>query len=137
MRSRAFRTVHASGRNVFVRAHLSAVVARSLRVLGIVGAVLLLVGPVLIGAGFANSAYAEQQEINCTGTCRSQDSNVLNATIATELFFGIGLAIIGVGAGLVFACATQFMSRWPSKATIQTASTEPSLGGVSSGGRIR
>jgi len=118
-----------------VRAHLPGFVARSLRLLGIVGAAFLLVGPVVIGAGFANAAYAGQQEINCAGNCRSQDSNVFNATIATVLLFGIGLAIIGVGAGLVFACTTQFMSRWPPKATISTASTEPSLGGVSSGGR--
>jgi len=90
-------------------------VAVSLRVVGIVGATLLLVGPLVIGAGFVNSAYAEHQEVTCTGNCRSQDNAALNATFSTELFFGLGVIFMGVGAGLVFACVTRYMSRWPPK----------------------
>jgi hypothetical protein len=63
--------------------------------------------------GFANSAIAENNAINCTGNCISQEHDELNATIYTEVFFGIGLIVSGVGAGLVFAAGTQFMSRRP------------------------
>jgi hypothetical protein len=84
--------------------------AGSLRALGIVGAALLLLGPVLIGVGWANLAYAEHQYIICTGNC-NDGSNELNASYDMELLFGLGLVSIGVGLGLVFACATQLMGR--------------------------
>jgi hypothetical protein len=86
-------------------------VAGPLRQLGIVGAALLLIGPVLIGVGFANAGYAEHQEISCTGNCTSQERDAINATYDLELFFGLGVIMIGLGAGLAFACATRLMSR--------------------------
>ena len=91
-------------------------VARTLRTLGIVGAALLLVGPLLIGVGFANSALAESNVVNCTGNCASVQHDSVNATIYTEAFIGVGLIVSGVGAGLVFAAGTQFMSRRPPQA---------------------
>jgi hypothetical protein len=96
-----------------VTSRLLEAVAGSLRALGIVGAVFLLIGPTLIGVGLANMAYAEGKIANCTSNCQSQDRDELNATIYSEAFFGFGLISIGVGGGLVFIAVTQFMSRWP------------------------
>ena len=112
----SYRAERVTKRNLFVTPGAVDPVVGSLRTLGIVGAALLLVGPALIGAGFANAAYAEHQEIGCTGNCAPQDRAAINASIDTELFFGLGVVVIGVGAGLVFACTTRFMSRWPPRA---------------------
>lgn len=87
--------------------------AHTLRTLGIIGAALLLVGPVLIGVGFANSALAESNAVNCTGNCNSAQRDSVNATIYTEVFMGIGLILSGAGAGLVFTAGTQLMSHRP------------------------
>ncbi len=100
-------------RKLFVTPRVLGTVARTLRTLGIIGATLLLVGPVLIGVGFANSALAENNLVNCTSNCNSAEHDSLNATIDTEVFLGVGLALSGVGAGLVFAAGTQFMARRP------------------------
>ena len=100
-------------RKLFVTPRVPESVAYRLRTLGIIGAALLLVGPVLIGVGFANSANAESNAVNCTSNCNSAQRDALNATIYNEVFLGLGLIVGGVGAGLVFAAGIQFMTRWP------------------------
>jgi len=94
--------------------------------LGLVGAILLLVGPALVGIGYANFAAAESAEINCRVSCNSEAHATLNASLETEVSLGAGLAAGGVGAGCVFAAAVQYMSRWPPKTGTGSVPPQPS-----------
>jgi len=99
-------------------------VAGSLRTIGVVGAVLLLVGPGLVGVGYLYAAAESSAAINCTSNCNSAQRNAENASFAEEQFLGSGIIVGGVGAGLVFAVALQYMGRWP-----PARSQAPSMGG--------
>lgn len=88
-----------------------------LRSLGILGATLLLVGALVTGVGFANAAYAEHQVVNCTGNCNSLDRAEANSSFESDILFGVGVAIVGVGLGIVLAVATRYMSRGPAGAS--------------------
>jgi hypothetical protein len=81
-------------------------VARPSGKIGVVGAILIVVGLALVGAAFIVSANAESQEINCEANgpqnnCQSVDDNAQNASITTDYAIGAGLVVTGVGAGMV------------------------------------
>jgi hypothetical protein len=80
---------------------------------GIVGAVLLLLGPAVVGVGYANVGIAASNSVNCTANCSSVEHAAANATFLLTLTLGAGIIVGGVGAGLVLAAAVRFMSRWP------------------------
>ena len=92
--------------------------ASLLRVVGIAGAVLILVGAAIGGIGFINASTAESASVTCglnppAQGCRTVEENAANASVQEELFLGIGLVAGGIGVGLVFSAAISFMSRWP------------------------
>ncbi|GEM_PF-4114115 len=100
-----------SDRKVFQTAeHSEAVVAR-LRLLGLVGAVLLLVGPALAGWGFAAFGGALQAQNQCTSSCGPLDSQALNASIQVSLYIGAGIVVGGLGLSLVLAGAMILLER--------------------------
>ena len=83
---------------------------------GAVGAAILLVGLVLVGAGFAISALAAQSEFNCTvnsisNNCQQTDDNAENTSIGAEFVVSGGLVAAGVGAFLVVFAMISLMAR--------------------------
>jgi hypothetical protein len=92
-------------------------VAPGLRAVGIVGAVLLLLGSATVGLGYANVGIAASNSVNCTANCNSVEHAGANATFLLTLTLGVGIILGGVGAGLVLTAAVRFMSRWPPTGT--------------------
>ncbi|MGP8072251.1 MAG: hypothetical protein ACLPZM_03875 [Thermoplasmata archaeon] len=88
--------------------------ASALRVLGIVGAILILAGFAIVGFGLLNEAAAESTAINCTGShCQSADQNATNASLQASSFLGIGFVSAGVGVACTLSSAVVLMGRWP------------------------
>ena len=79
--------------------------ADSMRTVGTVGALLLLVGAVLLGTGLAVQAWATQTEINCTqaraASCAQTFQSAENITIAGEYVEGSGAIVTGLAGSLV------------------------------------
>jgi hypothetical protein len=96
-------------RNVFHFERTVPGVASGLRAIGLAGAFLLLVSGVVIGAGLINGAIAQNASNSCTTNCGSQAHAAVNATIESELFWGLGAAIGGLGLGLVFIATLSMM----------------------------
>ncbi len=87
-----------------------------LALMGIAGAVLLVIGGGIAGIGFINASNAETAYTNCSlhppsSGCEQLSNNETNASIASELDFGVGLVVGGVGSGLLFVAAISFMNR--------------------------
>lgn len=92
--------------------------ASGLRMLGTVGAVLILVGFAVVGAGYFYESYYSGQATSCeithpTNGCEQQSRASLNASLAVESFFGIGLLLGGIGTGCVIIAAIRLMTLWP------------------------
>jgi hypothetical protein len=85
-------------------------VASPLRNLGLVAAALLCVGPVLAGAGFVNSAATEYALLHCTSHCGNFGA-IANATTDALALVGAGLAVGGIGLGLLLHVAIRYMVR--------------------------
>ena len=92
--------------------------------LGTVGAIVLVVGLVLVGSGFALTALAEQSEINCNfgaaNNCEQTSRNAANTTVAAEYIIAAGAMVSGVGIFLVVFAMISIMARRE-----QTASLAP------------
>jgi hypothetical protein len=89
-----------------------------LRTLGMAGAVLVMVGLAILGAGYLYFGYEENQAIQCglnhTGSgCNSAEHDLLNASTDLSILSGAGYLITGVGAGLVAIAAVRLMGLWP------------------------
>jgi uncharacterized membrane protein len=90
-------------------------VTRSLVRIGTAGAVVLLVGLVLIGSGFAIVAEVEQSEVNCAfgptnQNCQHTVENGQNTTIGAEYMVAAGAMASGVGAFLVVFAMISIMA---------------------------
>jgi uncharacterized membrane protein len=89
--------------------------ASSSAVLGVVGAVVLLVGIVLAGSGLVMTALAEQTEINCdfglNNNCQQTERTAENTTIAAEFIMAAGAIVSGVGIFLVAFVIITIMAR--------------------------
>jgi hypothetical protein len=86
------------------------------RALGLIGAVLLIAGLVMVGSSLVVLAGIEQSEINCIynanpNTCISADDNGANQSVTTEVVVGVGVLIAGVGGGLAFGAMVAIMAR--------------------------
>ncbi|MGA8543413.1 MAG: hypothetical protein WB947_07765 [Thermoplasmata archaeon] len=115
------RSFLASGQpNLFDGRRVPGRVRSNLRTVGILGAVFLLVGVSLLGAGYAYTTLASENLIDCRTNCVSAFDADQNATIVTDFLWAFGFIAIGVGTGLILAVAVTFMDRWP-----------PGAGGVS------
>jgi len=84
-----------------------------LRALGVVGAILLLVGVSLVGTGFAIAAFGLSSEISCGTNCHSAYENLANDSVAEGFFESFGVALSAAGAALLLGATVQFMDRWP------------------------
>jgi hypothetical protein len=79
---------------------------RSISALGIVGAVLILLGAGIAGAGFFVSAVAQQNEFNCAyqhplSNCGQSDEADENDSVLAEFLISGGVVAGGVGLFLV------------------------------------
>ena len=88
-------------------------VASGLRLLGIVGALLLLIGPAVAGVGFVNLASLQNTQNQCHTNCSLGFRSVLNATAELGEFEGAGIAIGGLGLGLVLLATVGILTRGP------------------------
>jgi len=84
--------------------------------LGTVGAVVLLVGLVLIGSGFAIIAQADQSELNCSfapqnNNCQQTQENAANTTIDAQYVIAGGAIVSGIGIFFVVFAIISIMSR--------------------------
>ena len=83
--------------------------------LGTVGAIVLVVGLVLVGSGFALTALAEQSEINCdfnaANNCEQTSRNAANTSVAAEFIIAGGAMVSGVGIFLVVFAMISIMAR--------------------------
>ncbi|MGP8072252.1 MAG: hypothetical protein ACLPZM_03880 [Thermoplasmata archaeon] len=73
--------------------------------LGVLGAVLIMVGLVLFGIGLLVESNAEQTEINCIyggnpSNCQATDSTAANTSVDAVSILGTGLIVAGVGAAM-------------------------------------
>jgi len=85
--------------------------------LGIVGAIVLLIGIVLVGSGFAIEALAEQSEVNCnfssssSNNCQQTEQNAVNTSIGAEYVIAGGAMASGIGIFLVLFAMVTIMAR--------------------------
>jgi uncharacterized membrane protein len=89
--------------------------ASSSAILGVVGAMVLLAGIVLVGSGIVMTALAEQSEINCTNSptnnCDQTYRTAENTTITAEFIMAGGAIVSGVGIFLVAFVIITIMAR--------------------------
>jgi hypothetical protein len=82
---------------------------------GVLGAVLVIVGLALVGAGLVMSAEATQAEFNCAygepSSCASTTHQAQNTTVLAEEITGIGAMVAGAGFFFVAATVVTTMSR--------------------------
>lgn len=90
------------------------------RIVGVIGALLLLAGPCVAGGGFLNAAYSLSAASQCTVRCGVGHS-ALDAQLESELLLGVGFAVGGAGLGLVLVATVPLVGR----------PTPPALRGVS------
>jgi hypothetical protein len=82
-----------------------------------VGAIVFLVGLVLVGSGFIISALAQQAELNCTfssspgNTCQQTEANAQNTSIAAQYVIAGGAMVSGVGGFIVIFAMVSIMAR--------------------------
>jgi cytosine/uracil/thiamine/allantoin permease len=100
-------------------------VTSRLRALGVLGAVLLLIGVSMVGAAYAVTGLALSNEISCGSNCHSAYQNVQNASVLASFLQSIGIAVSVGGAALVLAAAVQFMDRWPRTVTVAAPPSPP------------
>jgi F0F1-type ATP synthase membrane subunit c/vacuolar-type H+-ATPase subunit K len=99
-------------------------VAPRVQTIGTIGAVLLLAGLVVAGAGWVNLGIAQNNANNCLN-CPSPERAALNATAETSIFYGVGVTVGGIGAGLVVAVLVQFLARQPARGPSGTPAVTP------------
>jgi len=89
--------------------------ATSSAILGVVGAILLLVGMVLVGSGLVMTALAEQSEINCSfsssNNCEQTYRTYENTSIDAQYITAGGAIVTGVGIFLVAFVIITIMAR--------------------------
>jgi len=83
---------------------------------GIVGALLVMVGFVLVGTGLAVTAAATQSEISCqfarpSTSCLQTAHNAENSSVAAEYVLGAGSIVTGVGFFVVALSVVSMMAR--------------------------
>jgi hypothetical protein len=100
--------------------------------LGTVGAVVLLVGLVLVGTGFVITAEVEQSELNCNfspqnNNCLQTEENGQNTTIGAEYVIAGGAMASGIGIFLVLFAMISIMAR---RAEASPSAPQPPAGWV-------
>ena len=85
--------------------------------IGVVGAIAVLVGLALVGAGLIISSEATQTEYNCEfgfgsgASCASTSHQAENTTVLGETITGFGAIVAGLGFCLVAVTVVTTMSR--------------------------
>ncbi|MGA8543412.1 MAG: hypothetical protein WB947_07760 [Thermoplasmata archaeon] len=90
--------------------------ATALGRIGVAGAVVLLVGLVVVGSGLTISALAEQSATSCIyssnpNSCEQNDQNEANTTVLADFLVAGGIIVSGVGLFLVLFAMVAIMAR--------------------------
>ena len=104
-------------------------VARPSRLLGFLGAILVLAGFAVVGVGFVNAAAANAASASCTSACSSQLEAVFNASSLEGELGGAGLAIGGGGLGMVLVSGLSLMAPPPAEGAVVRSIPPPWGGG--------
>jgi hypothetical protein len=89
--------------------------ASSLRSIAAAGALLVALGLVLAGGGWAYNAYVESASINCVyshnSNCASPSQAAQNGSILSAYLLGVGTILAGIGFAVFAVAVVEAMHR--------------------------